>query len=63
MTRIEKFRASIKHKDVEGNMTYLYTTFNGCKYGQDYQNVVMTLEDMLNNFVVFYYPFVEGSRS
>lgn len=59
MTQMEKFKASIKVKHVEGNRTWLSTTFNGCEYGQSYPNTVYTIEGMINNFVVFYYPFVE----
>jgi hypothetical protein len=59
MTKMQKFKASIRSKNIEGNQTYLYTTFNGCKYGQSYQNTVNTKEGMVNDFVVFYYPFVE----
>lgn len=62
MTQIEKFISSIKYMPVEGNRTYLYTTFNGCTYGQSYQNTVNSLKGMIDAFVVFYYPFVEGKR-
>ena len=60
MTLMEEFKASIKIEDVEGNRRYLSTTFRGCKYGQSYQNTVNTVEGMINDFVVFYYPFVEA---
>jgi hypothetical protein len=52
------FKRSIKIKDVEDNKTYVYTTFEGCKYGQSYQNQTHTIEDMINSFIVFYYPMV-----
>lgn len=56
---ITEFKDSIKHKDVEHNRTYLYTTYRGCKYGQSYDNAIHTLEFMINNFVSFYYPYAE----
>lgn len=63
MTQMEKFKASIKVEDVEGNRKYLSTTFNGCEYGQSYPNTVYTIEGMIDRFVVFYYPFVEAASS
>jgi hypothetical protein len=56
---MQEFKNSIKIKDVEGNRTYLYTEANGCKYGQSYQNTVNTREDMINSFIVFYYPLTQ----
>lgn len=53
------FKNNIRHKGVEGNRTYLYINVNGCKYGQSYQNTVNTLDDMINSFVVTYYPFIK----
>ena len=63
MTQMEKFKASIKVKHVEGNRTFLSTTFNGCEYGQSYPNTVCTIEGMIDRFVAFYYPFVEAASS
>ena len=59
---IQEFKNSIKTKDIEGNKTYLYTTINGYKYGQSYQNQSNTLENMLNSFIVFYYPFTQDNK-
>ena len=56
---ITEFKNSIKTKNVEDNKTYLYTTINGCKYGQSYQNTVNTIEGMKNSFVMTYYRLYE----
>jgi len=58
---ITKFKESVKFKDIKGNRTYLYASFDGHKYGKPYQNITNTRENMLDNFVVTYYPFVEKS--
>jgi len=55
---IQKFKDKIKTKDVEGNMTYLYLTVRGCRYGQCYQNQTSTIDDMKNRFVMTYYPIM-----
>ena len=55
MKTLNDFISTIRTKDAEGNRTYLYTDFEGCKYGQSYQNTVNTLEDMIDRFAVFYY--------
>lgn len=57
-----EFRNKIKTKDVEGNRTYLYLTVNGCKYGQSYQNTVNTLDNMKDQFTMFYYPMACEDR-
>ena len=59
---MKEFRDSIKIEDIEGNKRYLHTTFKGCKYGQIYSNIVNTVENMINDFVCFYYPFVEENK-
>lgn len=56
---LNEFKDKINIKDVEGNRTYLSITVDKCKYGQSYQNTVNTIENMVNSFVVFYYPFTQ----
>ncbi len=62
MKSLSDFISTIKIKDVEGNRTYLHTDFEGCEYGQSYQNTVMTKENMINSFAVFYYKFYQEDQ-
>jgi len=57
MLTLNEFIRKTKHKDIEGNRTYLYVTINGRKYGQSYQNQAESLDDMYRKFACFYYPF------
>lgn len=59
MKTLNQFIQTIKWKNVGGNKTYLYTNFEGCKYGQSYQNQSCSLEDMIRRFATFYYPFYQ----
>ena len=61
MKTLNDFISTIRTKDAEGNRTYLYTDFEGCKYGQSYQNTVNTREGMINKFSVFYYNEYQNS--
>lgn len=60
MLTLNEFKNEIKIKDVEGNRRYLSVEINGLKYGQSYQNTVNTIENMINHFIVFYYPLYQS---
>jgi hypothetical protein len=62
MLTLNEFKNEIKIKDVEGNHTYLSAEISGVKYGQSYQNTVNTIENMINHFIVFYYPLYQSDR-
>jgi len=56
---VTEFKNRIKTRDVGDNETFLSVIVGSCKYGQHYQNTTNTLENMLNSFVVTYYPLYE----
>lgn len=56
---MQEFRDKIKHRDAEGNHTYLWAKVDGCTYGQSYPNTVNTLEGMYDRFTVFYYKLYQ----
>ena len=57
---LQEFRNNINSKNVERNKTYLCLKVNGVKYGQSYQNTVNTLDNMKDQFTIFYYPFIQN---
>jgi hypothetical protein len=61
MKTINDFKKTIKWELVEPDMTYIYANFEGVKYGQSYLNKTYTLQDMMDKFVAFYYPFYQDN--
>jgi hypothetical protein len=57
---IQEFKNNINIKDAELNRTYLWIETDICRYGQHYQNATSTIDDMLNRFVMFYYPIYQN---
>jgi len=62
MKTLHEFIQQIRHKEAEGNHTYLWADVDGCKYGQSYPNTVNTIEGMYNAFAVSYYKLYQADH-